>query len=96
MLIGTEHGHGHAHDSTVNHDVELLSSPILASPVSAGSRMTMDVSAIVGQSRAVAEQQHSKHHHAKRDPALKQHANLGLLGVLAHLLGDVINSKPTI
>nr|XP_019046741.1 hypothetical protein I302_05495 [Kwoniella bestiolae CBS 10118]OCF25671.1 hypothetical protein I302_05495 [Kwoniella bestiolae CBS 10118] len=85
ILVVHEHSHDHQKSSFPDEPLDLELSRIKAAATSPGLRGPAAL--------APLNVDHSQHHHAQQDEAKKESTrNLGLLGVLVHLLGDAINN----
>ncbi|OCF74425.1 hypothetical protein I204_04800 [Kwoniella mangroviensis CBS 8886] len=84
ILVVHEHSHDHQKSSFPDEPLDLELSRIKAAAASPGLR----------GSAAPLNVDHSQHHHAQQseDENEDTNRNLGLLGVLVHLLGDAINN----
>ncbi|WWC69824.1 uncharacterized protein I206_103767 [Kwoniella pini CBS 10737] len=84
ILVVHEHGHDHPSQEYPDEPLDLELSRIKAL-----ARPTNDMRGNI----APLNVDHSQHHHAqKNESAAKPARNLGLLGVLVHLLGDAVNN----
>ncbi|WWC88949.1 uncharacterized protein L201_003864 [Kwoniella dendrophila CBS 6074] len=84
ILVVHEHGHDHEKPSFPDEPLDMELSRMRALP-----RSTVSGKGSV----APLNVDHSQHHHAQKNESAKEPArNLGLLGVLVHLLGDAINN----
>ncbi|WRT68133.1 uncharacterized protein IL334_005108 [Kwoniella shivajii] len=87
ILVVHEHGHDHAKQSQSNFPEEPLDLEL--SRIKALATSTTNLRG----SGAPLNVDHSQHHHAQQTDAKQGSShNLGLLGVLIHLLGDAVNN----
>lgn len=87
-LFMHEHGHGHGHSHGPS-NAEALPHDHQRNVSSVQENQGYPAHATVG---GINSGTHAHHNHATRSSAPSSHANLGILGVMIHLLGDAANN----
>ncbi|KIW08199.1 uncharacterized protein PV09_01129 [Verruconis gallopava] len=77
-----DHEHGHSQGSDDSH---IYSPPTVSNRTSAAEAVRLSFT-------VVREGVHATHRHTTNEPSKSSHRNLGLMGVLLHVIGDAINN----